>query len=49
MKRQREVFVLENMFQKCYKRNNFESSEIQLLLSRNTHYIDSKRQDRLKS
>ena len=48
MKRQHEIFVLENMSQKYYNRNNLESNEIQLLLSRDAHHIDFKCQDHLK-
>ena len=49
IKYQREVFILKSIFQKCCNRNNLESNEIQLLLSRDAHYVGSKRQDRLKS
>ena len=49
IKHQREVFVLESMFQKCCNRNNLESNEMQLLLSRDAHHVDFKRQDRLKN
>ena len=49
MKRQREISVLKNMSQKCYNRNNFKSNEIQLLLNRDVHHVDFKRQDRLKN
>ena len=49
MKYQREIFVLKNMFQKCYNKNNLESNEIQLLLNCDAHHVDFKRQNRLKS
>ena len=37
------------MSQKCCNKNNLESSEIQLLSSRDVYHVDFKRQDRLKS
>ena len=37
------------MFQKYYNRNNFEGSEIELLLNRDAHHVDFKRHNRLQS
>ena len=48
MKRQREVFILKNISQKYCNKNNVESNEIQLLLNRDAHHIDSKHQNYLK-